>query len=225
MNHGHTVETLRAFEEDIAAEFNAGRIRAPVHLSWNNEQQLLDIFRDVGPTDWICSTWRSHYHALLRGVPPAEVKAAIMAGRSITLTFPKHRVISSAIVGGIIPIALGLAWAIKRKWLAQHGETTGGLSSPEVAAELGIKPMDQVWVFVGDMTAETGTFHECQTYASGHQLPIQFVIEYNGKSVLTDTFRAWGGASGAHLTLSTRLYTYDLASKWPHAGAGQRVQF
>ncbi len=43
----HTVESLRAFEADIANEFNAGRIRAPIHLSGGNEQQLIDIFHDV----------------------------------------------------------------------------------------------------------------------------------------------------------------------------------
>ena len=111
-----TEEELIAFEADIAREFNAGNIHAPVHLSGGNEQQLIDIFREVKSTDWVCSTHRSHYHALLKGIPPAEVKRQIMAGRSMFISSPEHRFISSAIVGGMLPIACGLAYAGERVW-------------------------------------------------------------------------------------------------------------
>jgi TPP-dependent pyruvate/acetoin dehydrogenase alpha subunit len=193
-----TKEELIAFEANIAAEFNAGHIRAPIHLSGGNEDQLIEIFQNVKQDDWVCSTWRSHYHCLLHGVPPEQVKAAIMAGRSITLCFPEYRVISSAIVGGIIPIALGLAWAEKRK-----GSD------------------NKVWVFVGDMTAETGVFHECCKYASWNDLPLHLVIEDNGISVCTPTDDTWGSWDRAD-TLE-QYYEYQL--KWPHSGAGKRVEF
>jgi pyruvate dehydrogenase E1 component alpha subunit len=126
-----------------------------------------------------------------------------MDGRSITLTFPEYRVISSAIVGGIIPIALGLAWAIKRK---------GGA--------------EKVWCFVGDMTETGGAFHEATFYADGHDLPITFVRERNGKSVLTDTDSVWGGANKKmNWPGDVTWYNYDLSTRWPHAGAGKRVEF
>ena len=45
--------------------YEKGKIRAPIHLSGNNENQLIKIFKKVKKQDWVFSTWRSHYHALL----------------------------------------------------------------------------------------------------------------------------------------------------------------
>lgn len=165
----YTPASLRAFSDDVAATFNAGEIKAPVHLAGGNEEELIDIFAQINPEDWCLCSWRSHYHCLLKGVPAEEVKAAIVAGRSISLCFPEYRVLSSGIVGGVCPIAVGLGWSIKK----------GGGS-------------ERVIVFVGDMTAETGIFHECAKYADAHQLPVIFVIESNGMSGGTDTKQAWG---------------------------------
>ena len=193
-----TRDELIAFELDIAEEFNASKIRAPIHLDGGNEDQLIDIFKDVAQGDWICGSWRMHYKCLLKGVPPEKLKAAIMAGSSITLTFPEHKVISSAIVGGIIPIALGLAWAEKRK------------TNPH-----------QVWCFIGDMTSWTGAFHEALQYSSGHDLPLNFVVEDNNKSVCTDTGAVWG----PHRAKSKSVRYFEYTLPFPHAGAGKRVQF
>lgn len=204
---GAKKQFLIAFEQEIAEAFNRGEIRAPVHLAGGNEDALIEVFESVRPGDWVCGSWRLHYHCLLKGVPPARLKADVMAGRSITLTYPEHRIVSSAIVGGMLPIALGVAWSIKR----------AGSD-------------DYVWAFVGDMAALGGMFAECQRYAERHDLPIQFVVEDNGISVCTDTAEAWGkldtwskpmdrtGGNGA-----VRRYRYTLP--WPHAGAGKRVQF
>jgi pyruvate dehydrogenase E1 component alpha subunit len=199
-----TAADLIAFEEDIAAEFNAAKIRAPVHLYFGNEEAILRVFEQVRPQDWVLCSWRSHYQCLLKGVPPARVKAEIMAGRSISLCFPEHRVVSSAIVGGIVPIATGIALGLKRS-----GEDA------------------RVWCFMGEMTAETGIAHESIKYARNHALPVTWVIEDNGKSVCTDTKSAWRidqhwweREAGAPDVIS---YRYE--SKYPHAGAGQRVQF
>ena len=154
---------LIAFEADIAREFDAGNIHAPVHLSGGNEQQLIDIFRDVRPTDWVCSTWRSHYHALLKGIPPAEVKRQIMAGKSMFISSVEHRFLSSAIMGGMLPIACGLAYAGER-----------------------------VWCFVGDMCASVGAFQDAVRFTRGHGLNVNFVVEDNGLSTNTPTSSAWG---------------------------------
>ena len=198
-----TAEELISFESDIAATFNAGKIRAPVHLYYGNESQMIEIFRDIKPEDWVFCSWRSHYQCLLKGVPPEEVKAEILAGRSISLCFPKYRIVSSAIVTGVLPMAVGAAMGIKR--------------SGEAA---------RVHCFAGEMTAETGTFHECLKYSTNHQLPIRFIIEDNGKSVCTDTREAWNQPvltyeSGRH----PLVVYYKYQSKYPHAGAGKRVQF
>ena len=216
-----TAAELIAFEADIAVEFNAGKIRAPVHLSGGNEQQLIDIFKQVKENDWICTTWRSHYHCLLKGIPPERLKADIMAGRSITLTYPEHRIISSAIVGGIIPIAVGVAWSIKYRYERAKDANIEGLV--ELVDALEGKGNEHVWVFVGDMTAKTGIFWECLQYANGHSLPIVFVTERNGLSVCTDTKSVWGDGSFNKYRVSEMDYEYKLP--WPHAGAGKRVQF
>lgn len=194
-----TAEQLVAFEREIADTFNAGHIRAPVHLDGGNEEQLIEIFAKIKPTDWVLCSWRSHYKALLHGVPPAKVRAEITAGRSIALCFPEHRFLSSAIVGGNLPIALGIALAIKRR---------GG--------------DERVWAFCGDMTAETGVFQECTQYAAWFDLPIQFIVESNGLSVCTNTADAWGKRFPPP-PLPIVRYEYKLP--WPHSGAGARVQF
>ena len=107
-------EQLIAFEDEVARRFNAAEIRAPVHLYSNNEEQLIKIFETVQQNDWVFCSWRSHYQCLLKGVPEDAVMAEIIAGRSISLCFPEYKVYSSAIVGGILPISVGVAMSIKR---------------------------------------------------------------------------------------------------------------
>lgn len=176
-----TKDQLIAFEQEIATLFEQAQIRAPVHLCAGNEDELINIFQHIQPTDWVCSTHRSHLHALLKGIPPEWVKTEILAGHSITLCNQEYRFITSAIVGGILPIAVGLAMAGER-----------------------------VWVFVGDMAAETGIFHECAKYAKGHNLPIIFVVEDNHCSVNTPTEQVW---------------RYSYQNRFPHQGSGKYVRF
>ncbi len=191
-----TKDQLIAFENDIASIYETGAIKGPVHLSGGNETQLIEIFKEIRPTDWVFSNWRSHYHALLHGIPPEKVKAEILAGRSISLQFPEHRFYTSAIVGGILPIAVGVALAIKRR-----------------------SGSERVWCFLGDMTAHTGVYQECLQYSRGHSLPIQFIVEDNDLSVKTLTAQAWGSRGYG----CDRMYRYQ--SRWPHSGIGKRVDF
>ena len=149
MNTGLTKSDLIAFEDDIKAEFLAGHIRAPVHLAGGNEDQLIEVFKQVQPEDHLFLTYRNHYHCLLAGMPPARLKEHIMAGRSMFLCDAEYHIISSAIVGGCLPIAVGMAMGLKRQ---SKGE--------------------RVWCFIGDMAAETGAFLEATKYAGSHQLPI-----------------------------------------------------
>jgi pyruvate dehydrogenase E1 component alpha subunit len=198
-----TAQELIDFETDIAHEFNAGKIRAPVHLYCGNEEAIISVFAKIKTQDWVFCSWRSHYQCLLKGVPPSEVKAEIMAGRSISLCFPQHRILSSAIVTGVLPIALGVALGIKRR----NGN-------------------EKVWCFMGEMTSETGVAHECIKYARSHGLPIHWVVEDNEKSVCTDTRKAWNLSNLTFEdTQAPDITYYRYTSKYPHAGAGQRVQF
>lgn len=194
---------LIRFEEEIAEEFNAGKIRAPVHLAYGNEDELIHIFRDIRSEDWVFCSWRSHYQCLLKGVPPELLRERIRQGKSIALCFPEHRIFSSAIVTGVLPIALGVALTIKRE-----------------------ERSEKVYCFVGDMTSETGAFEECLKYAQNFELPLKFIIEDNGRSICTDTKKVWNMAK---LTREGRsdheVHYYKYESRWPHAGAGKRVQF
>ena len=190
-------DDLRAFEQEIAAAFETGAIRAPVHLSGGNEEEIVAVFRDVRPTDWVFSTYRNHYHALLHRIPPDVLRATIFAGRSMYWHSPEHRFFTSAIVGGILPIAVGVAAGIKRR---------GGA--------------ERVWALIGDMAATTGIFHESVQYADGHDLPIQFVIEDNGWSTDTPTVEAWGTTPPK---LRARRYRYTRT--YPHVNTGTFVAF
>ena len=192
-------EDLRAFEESIAAEFNAGKIPYPVHLESGNEDALIQVFRAVTPEDWVLGSWRLHLKALLKGVPKEDLRAAIHRGESMALNFPEQRVYGSAIAGGMIPVALGIGMAIKRR-----------------------DDCERVWCFLGDMVAEGGTFHECAKYAAVHRLPITWIVEDNGVSVCTPTEAVWGNE---RMPRAIHYKRFSYKSKWPHAGAGQRVQF
>ena len=107
---------LIAFENDIAETFNKGKIRAPIHLYSGNENFLIKFFKkNIKKNDWVFCSWRSHYQCLLKGVPTKTLKKEIIEGKSISLCFMKHKIYSSAIVGGILPISLGMALSFKRK--------------------------------------------------------------------------------------------------------------
>ncbi len=203
MNNQYSKEDLIKFEDEVAEIFNSGKIKAPVHLYFGNENQIIDIFKEINESDWVFCSWRSHYQALLKGVPKERVLKNILDGKSIAQCFPEHKFYSSAIVGGIVPIALGTAQALKIK-----------------------KESSRVWCFIGDMTSEIGVTNSAIKYAQNHQLPITFVVEDNSVSVCTDTRETWGiqeltwqGTNTSYV----KFYSYK--SKYPHAGAGVRVQF
>ena len=191
------------FEDSIAKLFNEAKIKAPIHLYSGNEKFLINFFKKIKKNDWVLCSWRSHYQCLLKGVPPKKIKNEIIDGKSISLCFLDYKVYSSAIVGGSLPIAVGLAMSLKRK-----------------------KLKNKVYCFIGDMTSETGIAHECIKYSRNKNLPIHFIIEDNRKSVCTDTRKAWSKKKLTYENVSDKFVTYyKYKLKYPHAGAGQRVQF
>ena len=194
---------LIKFEEEIANLFNNAKIKAPVHLHSNNEKNLIKIFKKIKKKDWVFCSWRSHYHCLLKGVPISKLKKEILNGKSISLCFPKYKIYSSAIVGGTLPIAVGMALSYKNK-----------------------KKKNKVYCFIGDMTSETGIAHECIKYSINKKLPIKFIIEDNEKSVCTDTRKVWSQKKLSFEKYSSKyVYYYKYHLKFPHAGAGKRDQF
>ncbi len=191
-------KNLIDFENEVIKKYEKGLIKGPIHLSGNNEDQLIKIFRKIEKNDWIFSNWRNHYHALLHGIPKDWLLNKILKGKSMSINSKKYRFYSSSIVGGNIPIALGVALAIKRK-----------------------KIKSKVWLFVGDMTFETGTFYECYKYAKNFKLPIKFVVEDNGFSTNTKTTKAWGKLS----KVNKDIIYYKYKRKYPHHGTGKWILF
>ena len=110
-----TKEELIAFEEEIAELYSQDKIPGPIHLSYDNEEALNGIFQDVKEHDWVFSTHRSHYHALLKGIPKDWLRDEILAGHSITINNPDYQFYASAIMGDIVPIATGTAMGLKMR--------------------------------------------------------------------------------------------------------------
>jgi pyruvate dehydrogenase E1 component alpha subunit len=203
-------QDLINFETDIGETFNRGEIRAPVHLYAGSEDQIMRVFEKIDVTkDWICCTWRNHYQALLKGIPPEVIKERIMAGKSMVMNLTEYKFVCSSIVGGIPSIATGLALAAKLRGTDEH-----------------------VWCWTGDMSAETGAWAEAYKYARAQDLPITFVVEDNELSVLTPTHEMWG-TDKWYLPVQNKswykekhlIYYKYKNHKYPHAGAGVRVQF
>jgi pyruvate dehydrogenase E1 component alpha subunit len=190
---------LIQFERKMADHWEAGKVRGPIHLSGGNEDELIEIFKYIKKSDWVFSTWRSHYHALLKGVPSEWLEEEILAGRSITIVNQEEHFYSSAIVGAIIPIATGVALSNKRN------DTD-----------------DKVWCFIGDMAFETGGFYEMHKYAQRYDLPIRFVVEDNGVSTNTPTEETWNGIKR---DVPNDVIWYNYKKEWPHYGTGKWVIF
>lgn len=193
-----TREELIAFETEVADAFKAKRIKGPVHLSGGNEDQVIEIFKRIQRDDWVFSTYRSHYHALLHGIPRDWLMAEILAGRSMNISSPAHRFYTSAIVGGCLPIAVGVAAALKRQ------------GSPR-----------RVWCFVGDMAKHSGAFSEAFWFAAGHGLPVQLIVEDNGMSVDTPTEECWSPVGNIGNLCPHEEYKYERT--YPHSGIGHHV--
>ena len=199
-----TKESLIGFEHEIADLYKAGKIRAPVHLRTGCEEPLIEIFKKVKKGDWIFNYWASHLHCLLKGVPPEQLRQAILDGKSISLCFPEHNIYCSGIVGSLAGVAVGTAWGLK-----QQGKK------------------DHVYLFTGDMGAECGIFHEAVKYAVNFDLPITFVVEDNGVSVMTDTKKTWNQDQPwfVETRFASKIIYYKYNNEWPHSGLGTRIAF
>ena len=194
-----TKEDLINFELRVKEEYEKATIPGPVHMSKNNEEELIEIFQYVNTDDWVFSSWRNHYHALLHGVPESHLWELILSGKSMSVYSEFPKLYTSSIVGGVVPIALGAAQAMKLK-----GENS------------------KVWLFVGDMTAETGVFHECYKFSRRHNLPLEIVIEDNNMSTNTPTDETWGGTKSTH---PEDVFYYSYERGYPHHGTGQWILF
>lgn len=196
MQHNHTAESLIVFEEDVKRSWEAGDLPYLLHLGGGNEKQLIEIFDEAQEGDWFFVSHRNHLHSLLAGISSDQVCENIRNGGSMFSYSRKHRVFSSAILAGNCGIAVGVAIALKAQ-----------------------KSPNQVWCFLGDGAEENGHFYEAVLFASGHDLPINFVIEDNAIQVDTPKLLRRGMWRGL-LDAEPCVRRYHYVPHWPHAGSG-----
>lgn len=157
---------IRRFEEKCVELYSSEKIRGFLHLYIGEEAVAVGVMDALTPDDNIFATYREHGHALVRGVSPNAIMAEMFGkvegcsrgrGGSMHLFDAATRFYGgSAIVGGGLPLAVGMALADK------------------------MKKEDRVSVcFFGDGAVAEGEFHESLNLAALWNLPILFVCENN----------------------------------------------
>lgn len=146
---------IRRFEERAAEEYMKGNIGGFLHLAIGEEAAVVGTITALRPTDPITSTYREHGQALARGSDPKAVMAELFGrstgicgglGGSMHLMDVEHHFYGGyGIVGGSIPLAVGLAFAIQYREedgvaLAMFGD---GASNQGVLAE--VMNMAELW--------------------------------------------------------------------------------
>lgn len=161
---------IRLVEETIAQRYSEWKMRCPTHLCTGQEAVSAAVGMVLRKDDFVVSTHRSHGHYLAKGGDLIKMIAEIYgkaigctAGKGGSMHLIDKRVGfmgSTSIVGGTIPVGVGLGLSIK------------------------LKGTDQVsCVFFGDGATEEGVFYESINFAALKKLPVLFVCENNFYSV------------------------------------------
>ena len=158
---------IRAFERRLQEHMH--EITVPVHLSLGQEWVAAEMAKYLRPEDWLFSTHRNHAHYLAKGGDEQKLWDEIMGLPSgLNGGFAGSQGISdasinfhaSAIVGGLVGVAAGTAYALKMN----------GSSAIAVCC-------------IGDGGTEAGVFWESLNFAALHSLPVLYICENNGMSV------------------------------------------
>ncbi|NNE65298.1 MAG: pyruvate dehydrogenase (acetyl-transferring) E1 component subunit alpha [Pyrinomonadaceae bacterium] len=157
---------IRRFEEKCVELYSAGKIHGFLHLYIGEEAVAVGIMPLLKAEDRIVATYREHGHALARGISPGAIMAEMFGksngcskgrGGSMHLFDAEKRFYGgNAIVGGGMPLAVGLALADKMR------------RNPFVTV-----------CFFGEGAAAEGEFHESMNLAALWKLPVLFVCENN----------------------------------------------
>jgi len=168
-----TAYKIRETEEQIAKKYPNGQMRCPTHLSIGQELVPSIYAQFVSNDDYAVSTHRAHAHYLAKGGNLKEMISEIygketgcskgMGGSMHLIDKSVGFMGSTAIVGGTIPIGVGLALSIKIK-------NENKLST----------------VFLGDGSSEEGVFYESLNFAALKDLPVIFICENNLYSVYSN---------------------------------------
>ncbi len=183
---------LRRFEERCAELYQATKIRGFLHLYVGEEAVAVGVMDALEPDDAVVATYREHGHALMKGVAPRAVMSEMFGridgcsggrGGSMHLFDVDHRFYGgNAIVGGGLPVAIGLALADQR------------LGRGTVTA-----------CFFGEGAVAEGEFHETMNLAALWNLPVLFCCENNLYAMGTALER-----SEAETDLALRASSYGM---------------
>jgi pyruvate dehydrogenase E1 component alpha subunit len=182
----------RRFEERCAEAYATGKIGGFCHLYIGQEAVSAGTMSVLRPDDYVITTYRDHGQALARGMSPRAVMAELFGridgcatgkGGSMHMFDTETNFLGGhGIVGGHIPIATGVGYAIKYR---------GG---------------DQVIVcFMGEAAVNNGAFHEALNMAALYKLPVVYIIENNRYGMGTAIERA----SAIH-DIYERAASYDM---------------
>ena len=163
---------IRAVEERIKEEYASRRIRGPVHLSIGQEAAAVGVLHACGQSDVCVSTHRNHAHYLAKGGSLTGMVDELFGldtgccrgygGSMHLMDLSANLILSSAILAGSIPIASGIAFALKNEGT------------------------DRVCIgFLGDGATDEGVFFETLNLAALMKLPLLFVVENNAISTMT----------------------------------------
>jgi pyruvate dehydrogenase E1 component alpha subunit len=190
---------VRRFEEKCAELYSASKIRGFLHLYIGEEAVAVGTMSALTPEDAIVATYREHGHALIRGVPATAILAEMYGkqegcsrgrGGSMHLFDASHRFYGgNAIVGGGLPVAVGLALADKMQGRSR------------VTA-----------CFFGEGAVAEGEFHESMNLAALWKLPVMFCCENNLYAMGTAL-----GRSESETDLCLKATSYEMPA-WPVDG-------
>lgn len=157
---------IRRFEEKAAEMYARSKIGGFLHLYIGQEAVGVGAISTLGPSDYIVSHYREHGHALARGVEPGRIMAELFGratgvsrgrGGSMHLFDVKRGFMGGyAIVGGHMPLAVGLALA------------SSYLKNGRIVLNI-----------LGDGAVNQGEFHESLNLAALWRLPVLFLCENN----------------------------------------------
>jgi pyruvate dehydrogenase E1 component alpha subunit len=161
-----TMVRIRRFEERCVELYSATKIRGFLHLYIGEEAVAAGVMDTLEPDDAVVATYREHGHAMAKGVSPRSIMAEMFGkaegcsrGRGGSMHLfdgPTRFYGGNAIVGGGLPIAVGLALADR------------------------MQGRDRVTAcFFGEGAAAEGEFHESMNLAALWRLPVLFCCENN----------------------------------------------
>nr|YP_010925583.1 pyruvate dehydrogenase E1 component alpha subunit [Neoporphyra dentata]WKD83815.1 pyruvate dehydrogenase E1 component alpha subunit [Neoporphyra dentata] len=163
----------RNFEDMCAQMYYKGKMFGFVHLYNGQEAVSTGVIKLLNSTDYVCSTYRDHVHALSKGVPSKNVMAELFGketgcskgrGGSMHIFSAPHNFLGGfAFIAEGIPVATGAAFqSIYRQQVLKE-----------------IEDLRVTACFFGDGTTNNGQFFECLNMAVLWKLPIIFVVENN----------------------------------------------